>query len=89
MKTPSRNYSLYYSKYCYFCQKVLATLRGRQHAIELLSTSEAGNHSALMQGGGKGQVPCLRIESADGGVQWMYESDDILSYIRESNLFES
>jgi len=34
-----------------------------------------------MQGGGKTQVPCLRIEQAGGEVEWMYESDDIIRYL--------
>ena len=57
------------------------SLSGHQHSIELKSTSERENHSALVQGGGKGQVPCLRIEAQPGQVQWLYESDDILAYI--------
>ncbi len=35
----------------------------------------------LVQGGGKKQVPCLRIEQADG-PQWMYESNDIIRYLK-------
>jgi len=26
-------------------------------------------------------VPCLRIEKADGAVEWMYESADINRYL--------
>jgi len=76
--------ALYYSKYCFFCQKVLMFLRGKDKEncdIELRSTSDRENAQALMQGGGKTQVPCLRIESADGAVEWMYESDDIIRYL--------
>lgn len=61
-------------------------LRGKEHQIELLSTTEAVNHKALVQGGGKGQVPCLRIEDESGSVSWMYESGDILRYINQHNL---
>lgn len=71
-------HALYYSNFCFFCQKVLAFLRGREHSIELRSTSDAEHNSALIAGGGKTQVPCLRIESGDGQVQWLYESDDII-----------
>jgi glutathione S-transferase len=82
-------HTLYYSKYCFFCQKVLMVLRGHQHQIQLASTSESDNRSVLINGGGKGQVPCLRIESAEGDVQWMYESDDILRYVRQQGLLGS
>lgn len=79
---PAYSYSLYYSKYCYFCQKVLFSLRGKDHLdIELRSTSERQYAIELMNGGGKTQVPCLRIETPEGGVEWMYESDDIIAYL--------
>lgn len=79
----STKHSLYYSKYCYFCQKVLMFLRGQDHLnIELRSTSDPQFASELMQGGGKTQVPCLLIE-ADAQEKWMYESDDIIAYLAE------
>ena len=35
----------------------------------------------LIRDGGRGMVPCLRIESDDGHVRWMYESQDIIEYL--------
>jgi len=35
----------------------------------------------LSRGGGKGTVPCLRIERDTGDVEWLYESADIVEYI--------
>lgn len=55
-------------------------LGGREHSVEMVNTSEAKHHLDLLQGGGKGQVPCLRIES-EGQVEWMYESDEIINYL--------
>ena len=80
------SHRLYYSNLCFFCHKVLIALRGKQHDIELVSTSERENHQALVTGGGKGQVPCLRIQKKDGEVTWLYESGDILKYIKQHNL---
>jgi glutaredoxin 2 len=40
------------------------------------------NNTDLIAGGGKNQVPCLRIESENGHVQWMYESIDIIRYLK-------
>ena len=77
----NKSQSLYYSKYCFFCQKVLMFLRKKNIELELRNTSDSANHAALVSGGGKGQVPCLRIESDNGDVQWMYESDDIIRYL--------
>ena len=41
--------------------------------------------SELIAGGGKPQVPCLRIESADGDVRWLYESMDIIQYLQDNH----
>ena len=57
-------------------------LRGKDHDLELRSTSDRDNAKALMQGGGKTQVPCLRIEHENGRVEWMYESNDIIQYLK-------
>ena len=43
---------------------------------------EAGRRAELVAGGGKSQVPCLRIEDAAGQARWMYESADIIAYLR-------
>lgn len=48
--------------------------------VELRSTSDRQHAAELMRGGGKTQVPCLRIESDDKD-QWLYESDDIIAYL--------
>ena len=72
--------SLYYSPYCFFCHKVLGYMSKNNIEIELKNTSDRENAAALMQGGGKTQVPCLRIED-DSQVQWMYESNDIIAYL--------
>lgn len=58
-------------------------LRGRDHQIELRSTSDQTNRQALVLGGGKPQVPCLRIDDNDGQTDWMYESGDIIRYLRD------
>jgi len=34
----------------------------------------------LLSGGGRAQVPCLRIDSPNGS-RWLYESDDIIQYL--------
>lgn len=48
--------------------------------IELRSTGESQHKKSLMRGGGKTQVPCLRIDS-ESGTKWMYESNDIIRYL--------
>ncbi len=58
-------------------------LKGKDLSLDLRSTSEREHAAALMQGGGKTQVPCLRIENEQGEVQWMYESNDIIEYLSQ------
>lgn len=36
----------------------------------------------LVAEGGFHKVPCLRIENPDESVEWLYESDDIIAYLR-------
>jgi glutaredoxin 2 len=43
--------------------------------------SQPCNNANLIAGGGKNQVPCLRIENEAGDVRWMYESIDIIRYL--------
>ena len=44
--------------------------------------SQPGYNAELIAGGGKNQVPCLRIEDDEGGVRWMYESIEIIQYLK-------
>lgn len=37
----------------------------------------------LIAGGGKPQVPALRIEQIDGETQWLYESNEIIDFLHE------
>ena len=73
------------------------TLKGKDHQIELLTVSDRTNLEALLNGGGKTQVPCLRIQKEEiqdeetdqegqPSVTWLYDSDDIIRYIAEHNL---
>jgi len=36
----------------------------------------------LIAGGGKIQVPCLRVENKDGDVRWIYETSEIIRYLK-------
>ncbi|MGH1426359.1 MAG: glutaredoxin family protein [Arenicella sp.] len=73
--------SLYHSPWCPFCVRVVNALKHMSVDVELRDTSDREHMMALRQGGGKTQVPCLLIE-ASGKSQWMYESDDIIDYLK-------
>ncbi len=42
---------------------------------------DAGRRQELSAGGGKAQVPCLRIEDEPNQISWLYESADIAAYL--------
>ncbi|MHA5666064.1 glutaredoxin family protein, partial [Pseudomonas aeruginosa] len=64
-----------------FCVKT----RRAMHRLNLpMQLKDAMNdpqaRQALLEGGGKVKVPCLRIEE-NGQVRWMYESSEIIAYL--------
>jgi len=74
--------ALYHFTSCPYCIKVRRVIGRLDLCIELRDIrKERGWADELVQKGGKGQVPCLRIEEPDGKVRWLYESDDIVRYL--------
>jgi len=79
-----RDLALYQFKTCPFCIKVRQEMRRLALNIELRDAQhDAANRAALLQGGGKPSVPCLWIRDEQGNERWMYESGDIMAYLRE------
>lgn len=80
----STQMALYHFRTCPFCIKVRHEMGRLSLPIELRDAQhDAGHREALLQGGGKVQTPCLRITGEDGQVQWLYESGDIIQYLRQ------
>ncbi len=80
----TRHLKLYEFRTCPFCVKV----RRNIHRLNLnIPLQDARNDpeaaKELVEGGGKRQVPCLRIEE-NGSVRWMYESSDINAYLNDN-----
>ena len=76
--------SMYQFKTCPFCVKVRRELKRQALHIELRDAKNDTRHKAeLVNEGGRHKVPCLRIEKSDDTVQWLYESTDIIHYLRE------
>ncbi|WP_086980700.1 glutathione S-transferase N-terminal domain-containing protein [Vibrio aphrogenes] len=74
--------ALYHFESCPYCQKVRRAMAELGLAIELRDTRQTPAYrEEQISGGGKGQVPCLRIEK-EGQVTWLYESDAIIDYIK-------
>ena len=77
-----KDLALYQFKTCPFCIKVRRELSRLSLNIPLLDAqNQQQNREALLQGGGRVTVPCLRITDVHGNVQWMYESSEIIRYL--------
>ena len=78
------NLSLYHFRTCPFCVKTRHDLHRLGLNVELRDAQNDAQHEqALIEGGGKRQVPCLRIQHDDGKVEWLYESNDIRAYLEQ------
>lgn len=76
-------HQLYYFSTCPYCIFVRLALWWLGLKVPLKDTVfNQQNNSDLIAGGGMSQVPCLRIESQNGDVRWMYESVDIVRYLK-------
>ncbi|MBI4809214.1 MAG: glutathione S-transferase N-terminal domain-containing protein [Nitrosomonadales bacterium] len=76
--------ALYHFSTCPFCIKVRHEMARLSLPITLRDAQHDPEHrKALLQGGGKIQTPCLHITDAQGQVQWMYESNDIIRYLQQ------
>ena len=80
----TQNLSLYQLPSCPFCVKVRRTMKREGLNIELRTINNKNNYrEELIREGGKRNVPCLRIEKADGQVQWLYESSDVITHLQQ------
>lgn len=75
--------ALYQYRGCPFCIKVRRELHRLNVDVELRDPSKSPVHKQeLLEQGGRSMVPCLRI-TEDGQDRWMYESSDIITYLRQ------
>jgi glutaredoxin len=75
--------ALYQFKTCPFCIKVRQEMRRLSlNMPHLDAQGEGPNRARLLQEGGKAKVPCLQVTDAAGQSQWIYESADIVAYLR-------
>ena len=72
------DHTLYYKKSCPYCQKVLHFMEENKINLDKRDILQPGNQDDLVRIGGKKQVPCLVIKG-----KAMYESDDIIDYLRQ------
>lgn len=80
----TRQLALYQFKTCPFCMKVRREIKRQSLKIELRDAQHDPHHrEQLLQGGGRVKVPCLRITEADGNSTWVYESSEVIGYLRQ------
>ena len=80
----SANYTLYQYESCPFCYRVRLFLDEAGITLPLKDTMmDQGAFVELIRGGGSRTVPCLRIEDSSGDVRWLYESLDIIKFLKE------
>lgn len=72
------DHQLYYKKSCPYCVKVLRFMDSGKITLDLRDTTQPGVQDDLIRIGGKKQVPCLVHNG-----RALYESDDIIAYLRE------
>ena len=77
--------TIYQFEACPFCVKVRRFIRKNSLKINL---KDAKNNqifkSELVDGGGKHKVPCLRIEKIDSASEWLYESSEIIKFLKKN-----
>lgn len=76
------HYALYIKHGCPFCEKVLAECERLGITPEIRDIADAVVADDLVERGGKRQVPYL--VDINNAVE-MYESDDIIAYLREQS----
>lgn len=80
----ARELALYYHPFCPYCVRVLMALRGLDAPLVLHNVIiHPARRQELTAGGGRPTVPCLRIDQPDAPSRWMYESADIIDYLRQ------
>jgi len=74
--------ALYQYAACPFCVKVRRAMKRQGLNIETRDVKRCdASREELMAGGGDLKVPCLRVDEGEAGVQWLYESGEIIGYL--------
>lgn len=77
-----KHLSLYHFQACPYCALTRRAISDMGLDIEKKDIRRTHiNRTELLKGGGKLQVPCLRIDKENGKTTWLYESRDIIRYL--------
>ena len=79
----TQDFALYQFKTCPFCMKVRREIKRQSLNIELRDAQHNEHHrQQLLSGGGQIKVPCLQIKKTDGEHHWLYESTEVIQYLK-------
>ena len=80
----TKNLTIYQFEACPFCVKVRRFIRKNSLKINL---KDAKNNktfkSELVNEGGKHKVPCLKIAKINSETIWLYESTEIIKFLKK------
>ena len=83
VKLGTHELKLYHFMSCPYCARVRNEIQRLELDIEHRDIHQSREfHSELLQEGGKSQVPALRIQPRGEAATWLYESDDIIRFLR-------
>jgi glutaredoxin len=78
------NMKMYQFGQCPFCVRTRRNIRRLGLDIELRDArNDPRWNRELIDGGGRYQVPCLRLLNADGSSEWIYGSKTIIQYLHQ------
>ena len=78
-----QNLALYQYRTCPFCIRVRQEMRRLSLPITRMYVQKDGkNREDLTRAGGQTKVPCLKITDQAGNSQWLYDSKEIIAYLR-------
>jgi glutaredoxin len=80
----TQHLSLYQLPACPFCVKVRRAMKREGINVELRDINKNQEYSVeLTEQGGKRKVPCLKIVDENQQATWLYESSDVVTYLKQ------
>ena len=76
-------YKLYQYHACPFCVKVRRFFKKESLMVELFDAKNPDFKEELTKNGGKQKVPCLKVVLKNNQFAWIYESKDIIEFIKK------
>lgn len=70
--------------HCPFCKRVIKVIQSQKVSVVYKDLDVHDKlRKELMAGGGKVQFPCLLISEKGKSDRWLYESQDIIHFLRQ------